>query len=78
VPVFQAARNTPSGVKGEYGYDTANVDRNNFGATLVEDLFRLFQYLRLMKVNAAPRKRGRIFFVPNGISPRSPSIDRVD
>ena len=28
------------GAKGEYGYDTANVDRNHFGATLVEDHFR--------------------------------------
>ncbi len=27
--------------QGDYGYDTANVYRNNFGATLVEDLFRL-------------------------------------
>ncbi len=26
--------------QGEYGYDTANVDRNLFGTTLVEDLFR--------------------------------------
>jgi hypothetical protein len=26
--------------KGEYGYDTANVYRNYFGTTLVEDLFR--------------------------------------
>ena len=25
---------------GEYGYDTANVYRNHFGTTLVEDLFR--------------------------------------
>ncbi len=26
--------------QGEYGYDIANVYRNYFGATLVEDLFR--------------------------------------
>ena len=26
--------------QGEYGYDTANVDRYYFGTTLVEDLFR--------------------------------------
>jgi hypothetical protein len=28
------------GAKGEYGYDTANVDRYYFGTTLVEDHFR--------------------------------------
>ena len=61
LPVFQAARNTPSGVKGEYGYDTANVDRNLFGATLVEERFRPFSLSEVS--NAAPRKRGRIFFV---------------
>ena len=38
--VYQGGRRqeTP---RGEYGYDTANVHRNYFGATLVEDLFRL-------------------------------------
>src|SRR5471032_2571879 len=34
---------------------TANVDRNNFGATLVEDHFRL---CRCRKVNAAPQNVG--------------------
>ena len=29
-----------NGEQSEYGYDTANVDRNCFGATLVEDHFR--------------------------------------
>ncbi|RQU13382.1 hypothetical protein DF157_22160 [Burkholderia cenocepacia] len=47
--------------QGEYGYDTANVDRNHFGATLVEERFRPFSLSEVS--NAAPRKRGRIFFV---------------
>lgn len=49
--------------QGEYGYDTANVDRNFFGATLVEEPFRPFSLSEVS--NAAPRKRGRIFFVAN-------------
>ncbi|PAJ82660.1 hypothetical protein DF156_11030 [Burkholderia ubonensis] len=48
-------------VQGEYGYDTANVDRNHFGATLVEERFRPCGLSEVS--NAAPRKRGRIFFV---------------
>jgi hypothetical protein len=38
---------------------TANVDRNNFGATLVEDHFRLCS---CRKVNAAPQNVGPHFF----------------
>ena len=37
--VFNGSQRRES-AQGEYGYDTANVDRNFFGATLVEDLFR--------------------------------------
>jgi hypothetical protein len=43
IPVFSGVSQTAVsalGAKGEYGYDTANVDRNHFGATLVEDHFR--------------------------------------
>jgi hypothetical protein len=46
----------------EHGYDTANVYRNHFGATLVEDPVRHIALAICWKVNAAPRKRGRIFF----------------
>jgi hypothetical protein len=59
--VFIEAKHAARSVNGEYGYDTANVDRNHFGATLVEDPFRPFDACGF-KVNAAPRKRGRIFF----------------
>jgi hypothetical protein len=48
----------------EHGYDTANVYRNHFGATLVEDPVRHIALAICWKVNAAPRKRGRIFFIP--------------
>ena len=34
---------------GEYGYGTANVYRGHFGATLVEEPFRLFQSCGLSK-----------------------------
>jgi hypothetical protein len=42
IPVFRGFANCSKrlGAKGKYGYDTANVDRNHFGATLVEDHFR--------------------------------------
>ena len=62
LPVFQAARNTPTGVKGEYGYDTANVDRNNFGATLVEDLFRPVSVSAVNESECGPSKAGPHFF----------------
>jgi hypothetical protein len=45
--------------KGEYGYDTANVDRNDFGATLVEEPFRL----AVSEVSkCGPSKAGPHFF----------------
>ncbi|SIT38624.1 hypothetical protein BN2475_160011 [Paraburkholderia ribeironis] len=40
LPGFRKLQQAPLAQKGEYGYDIANVDRNHFGATLVEDLFR--------------------------------------
>ena len=51
--------------QGEYGYDTANVDRNFFGTTLVEDLFRPVSLL-VSESECGPSKAGPHFFYSFG------------
>jgi hypothetical protein len=47
---------------GEHGYDTANVGRNDFGATLVEDPVRLYRLRDLLESECGPSKAGPHFF----------------
>jgi hypothetical protein len=46
----------------EHGYDTANVDRNYFGATLVEDPVRHYRPCDLLESECGPSKAGPHFF----------------
>ncbi|PMS15420.1 hypothetical protein C0Z18_27420 [Trinickia dabaoshanensis] len=61
--VFSSSQRRES-AQGEYGYDTANVDRNFFGATLVEDLFRPISLL-VSESECGPSKAGPHFFYPS-------------